>query len=117
MKYNWTQELSDMDGEAVPETKTTRSGLVIKTRTVDGKEEPVPLMLGRACIKALLSEGENERLSPEQRFEGVKLAMQSANEPEKSLTAEEVSFLKARVGFYYYAYLLGTIWVMLEVGE
>jgi len=111
MKINWTQELHDIDGEAIPDTRLVNNRVTVKT---DEEGNVVVLTLGRACINALLTELRDENQTGAQKFDRFKLAMQIANEPDKDVTAEDIALIKKRVGNNYVAYVVGTIWTILE---
>lgn len=111
MKIDWTQELHDIEGEAIRDTKIEGNRVVVR---LDEEGLDVALTLGRACINALLTELQNENQTGAQKFDRFKLAMQIANEPKKDVTAEDISLIKERVGKNYVAYVVGIVWTMLE---
>ena len=113
---DWQQLVTDFDGEPVFEERIIRGRIEVKTATVDGREEPAKLTLGRACINALINERQgDEQQTGAQRFDRSVLALK-VNE-DKPLTTEDVALIKERVGRQYRADVVYNIWTALEAGK
>lgn len=112
---DWQQVVTKFGGEAVREQVIIEGRVVDKTETIDGKDVPVMLTVGQACINALITEWEDERQTGKQKFDRIILAMK-INE-DKPLTSEEVSQIKERVGRQYRADVVYNIWTALEAGK
>ena len=113
MKPNWNQTLTTFDGEPLSESIFAGNiNLKPRTHMVDGRERPVPLTLGRACINTLLTDRTDENQTGSQKFDRIILAMKI--DKGEALTAEEVTLIKERAGKQYTAYAAYQIWTMLE---
>lgn len=78
-----------------------------------------PLTLREACVTALMTDisgrsGEPEMRSGVQKWEAGKLASRLAG--ELSLTAEEITLLKERVGLLWSASVVLAAWPLLDPG-